>query len=185
MKKEKKRLFISIELPNSVLAEAKRIQKELKKSNLFEGRYIVLKQMHITPKFMGEVYVDQIGSIQKTLQSIVFKPCHAQLDGIGIFGDGNKIKIIYLSICAPELVQFAYTLNTVLEPWSQQEKRAFVSHITLARIKKTIDNKKGHDLLRNIQVKPIKFIIDKFALKESKLMPEEVVYTTLQEYSLK
>ena len=61
----------------------------------------------------------------------------------------------------------------------------FMSHITIARVKSVKDKKRFLEELKNIKLKKINFVIDKFSLMESVLMPEEPEYKIIEEYTLK
>ena len=67
----------------------------------------------------------------------------------------------------------------IFEPESR-----FMSHITLARMKKIHDKPLFLDYIKNIKTKNIKFRIGDFSFKKSELRPEGPVYTDLERYEL-
>ncbi|HRN78116.1 MAG TPA: RNA 2',3'-cyclic phosphodiesterase [Candidatus Dependentiae bacterium] len=180
--KNKIRIFVAVELPVAVQKEIERVQHILKASALFEGRFANLQQSHITIKFIGDVMLKDIPSIHTALQDVIFSPSKAQLDRIGIFGTDHIIKVVYLNIVSPELAQLALTIDHQLEPWCMLEVREFVSHVTLARVKKVVDKKALLDFIEGITINPIIFTIDKFVLMESVLTPEGPDYKRLYVY---
>ena len=60
------RLFVSTELQTEIIRII-RIQKELKKLNLFEGTYVRPENLHITFAFFGSVEDEKIPIIHETL----------------------------------------------------------------------------------------------------------------------
>lgn len=161
------RLFVAIELPESVKQEIARVQVLLKSENCFEGKYVNPEQAHITMKFIGSVQADQSDVIAQVLTSISFVPCVAQLDKIGLFCTDDVEKIIYMSVRALTLPALAADLDAQLLPWCQSEQRAFVSHVTLARVKHVFDRQRLHDVVNAIRVEPVAFEINAFVLKQS------------------
>ena len=60
----------------------------------------------------------------------------------------------------------------------------FMSHITIARIKKVVDTKLFLEYIKNLKHRQVKFKVKEFILKKSELKPEGPVYTDLQQYLL-
>lgn len=178
------RLFIAVDLPAIVITEIERIQKELCEQNLFTGRYVRPEQVHVTMKFIGKIKECQISSIDSVLKKISFFTCKAQLCGVDVFSVGNKIKIIYLNLIVPELVLLAFKIDQVLRPWCESEKRDFVSHATIVRVKRVENKERLLEFLRKFKVEPIQFTIDVFALKQSVLTSDGPEYTTIKTYTL-
>jgi len=178
------RLFVAVDMPESVVHEVARIQKVLEEQALFEGRFTTPEQVHITLKFIGRVLQDQMQPITTALQGIAYKKIPAQLGGVDVFAIGNRIKITYLSIICPELKGLAKEVEAVLEPWAEPEKRDFVSHATIARVKRVEDKQQLLGALRKFEVQPLSFTFDAFVLKQSVLSDQGPTYTNLATYPL-
>jgi len=180
MHNESVRLFIAILLPSKVQQEVARIEQVLQQADFFEGRYVSPDIAHITMKFIGDVDAEQIPAIHTALQSIQVTPCKAQLDKIDLFAKGDILKVVYLNVVSPELQALAEQFDLALHPWL--EGRIFVNHITLARIKRVADKHVLREMVQQLEVNPIIFIINSFVLMQSVLTPEGPEYTTLFEY---
>ena len=49
------RCFIALDIPDNIIEEIRKIQEQLKKENLFSGKYTDLNNVHLTLKFLGEI----------------------------------------------------------------------------------------------------------------------------------
>lgn len=177
------RLFVAIELPKAVKQEIARIQAVLKAVHCFEAKYVIPEQAHITMKFIGSVDADQVDTIVKTLGLIAFEASFARLGGVGVFCADDKVKIIYMNVIAPPLLALATDLDEQLLPWCQPEKREFVSHVTLARVKHVANRQRFDEVLNALIVEPITFEIDSFVLIQSVLTqtgPEYKIIATFK-----
>ena len=178
------RLFVAVDMPDQVKQEVARIRQILQEQDVFEGRFVGPEQVHITMKFIGEVEPEVITQIDTALQTIEAKKGEAHLGALDVFSKGAHIKIIFLNIVCPELAALAEQVDNMLVPWAKKEDRPFVSHLTLARVKRVADRQKLLQALHTIQVTPLTFTIDSFVLKKSELKPEGPVYTDVARYVL-
>ncbi len=185
-KKEQSRLFVAVDMPAAVVQEIARAQDIIKREALFEGKFVDPQQVHLTLKFIGEVSTKQIPSIEKALDKVKDKTMEAQLGSLDVFAAGNRIKIIFLSLVCPELADLAQKIEQALLPWCPAEKRSFVTHATIARVKRIENENKERllGLLAKLSVKPIQFTIDSFVLKESELSEKGPIYIDKAWYKL-
>ncbi len=179
------RLFVAVDIPEAVIQYIERIQDKLRRQELFVGRFTRPEQVHITLKFIGEVSFDQIVGIDAVLQEIKVDKIKAQLGGLDVFAVGNKIKIIYIRVICPELTNLAKQVEDALLTWCEREKRDFVSHATIARVKLVDDKQLLRKVVSQFEVKPMQFVFDSFVLKQSVLLSEGPIYKTVETYSLR
>lgn len=176
------RLFVAVDMPPEVVDEIKRFQKELSKQKLFEGRFTQEHQMHITLTFIGEVAAQQQSQIMQALRTIEFKKMKARLGSVDVFTKGRFVKIIFMHLVCPELSQLAQKIILVLSPWVEPEERDFVSHLTVARVKKVANVETLLEAIDKLDVAHITFEIDSFILKQSVLSPSGPEYTDIATY---
>jgi len=117
--------------------------------------------------------------IKKALAHSAFIPRRAQLDRVGLFCTGDFIKIVYVNVIAPTLSALTADLDAQLLPWCQPEERAFLSHVTLARVKHVSDRQRLHDVVNALKLEPILFEINSFVLKQSVLKQTGPEYQTI------
>jgi len=183
-KKDSVRLFVAVDMPDEVIQEIARVQNIIKQEALFEGKFVDPEQVHITLKFIGEVSTEQVPLIEKALLAIKDEAMEAQLSSLDVFAAGNHIKIIFLQIICPRLGYLAQKIEQTLLQWCEVEKRSFVNHATIARIKWLKNKERLISLLRKLSVEPIQFTIDSFVLKESEFFAKGPVYIDKVGYKL-
>ena len=179
------RLFVAVDMPEAVTQYIERIQDALRRQDLFMGRFTKPEQVHITLKFIGEVPSCQVSGIGVVLQGIKVDKMKAQLGGLDVFAVGNKIKIIYIRVICPELTNLAKQVEDVLLAWCEREKRDFVSHATIARVKRVDDKQRLRKVVSQFEVQPMQFVFDSFVLKQSVLLSEGPIYKTVETYPLR
>ena len=81
---EKMRLFIAIELDDSIKKTITGTMHELKKSGV-RGSYVASNNLHLTLAFIGEV--EHVPEVKTSLQTISYKPFKLSLSDFGNFGD--------------------------------------------------------------------------------------------------
>ena len=178
MVSEKTRCFVSIELPIEAVEEIKKIQFEIK--DLFVGKLTESKNLHLTLKFLGELTDEQVESVKNNLRNLNLESFEAELGGIGVFSE-QFIRIIWVKL---EGVGIQTAVDESLAELFEKEQR-FMSHVTIARVKRVEDKEKLITALKSLKANPIKFKVDKFYLKKSELSSEGPVYTTIKGYGLR
>ncbi|MEK6829454.1 MAG: RNA 2',3'-cyclic phosphodiesterase [Nanoarchaeota archaeon] len=169
------RVFISINLSEDVKEEVKRIQESLPE---FEGKKTDEENLHLTLKFLGEVNEEMLEKIKDKLNKIKFESFEPTLDYAGFFDNPAK-GIVWINLTNCDKLQ--QEIDNSLEGLFEKEKR-FMSHLTIARVKKIKDKMKFLDNLSEIQIRKIGFIVDKFFLMQSKLSKKGPVYSVLEEF---
>jgi len=135
----------------------------------------------LTLKFLGEIDDEKIRKIKEKLKGISFPYFETEIDEMGIFSE-KFIKIIWLKLGGDEIFELQKKIDEVLSGLFESEER-FMSHITIARVKKC-DRKKLLDFVENFKIEKTRFAVDKFYLKESKLFPEGPKYSIIEEFDL-
>ena len=175
---KKIRCFISIDIPEEVKIRIKKIQEKLPD---FFGKKTELNNLHLTLKFLGEIDEEKIEKIKEELKKVKFNKFQTEAKHAGFFNN-KKYGVIWLYLSDCENIQKA--VDGQLEDLFQRERR-FMSHLTIARVKKKLkDKKKFLEQLNKIKIEKINFVVDRFKLKKSTLTSEGPVYETLEEYGL-
>jgi 2'-5' RNA ligase len=185
MKQEKTRCFIALDLPREIINHIKEIQRLIKKKNLFIGKFTESENLHLTLKFLGEIDKKKIKQIKRILKKIKFKKFETELGETGAFSSRHNsyVKVIWIKIIGKLVFDLQKQIDIELKNLFKPEFR-FMSHITIARVRKTFDKKTLIEYLKKIKPKKIKFKIDKFFLKESILSPEGPTYKDIEKYNL-
>ena len=170
-----RRVFISIEIPENLKKEIKKIQDSLPE---FYGKKTEPENLHLTLKFLGEISEEKIVRVQEKLKKR-FDSFEAEIKSLGFFSE-NFIRIIWLKIENCEELQREID-NSLASLGFEKEKR-FMGHMTIARVKKIKDKKKFLEELKRIKIPELKFPVKSFHLKESVLEPEGPVYKEIETY---
>jgi 2'-5' RNA ligase len=91
------RCFVSIDIPEEIQVEIKKLQDALPG---FIGKKTEPENLHLTLKFLGEVDEEQIIEIKRRLREVKFKNFECSIDEIGVFSPKYvKIVWVHLSKC--------------------------------------------------------------------------------------
>ncbi|HEB47240.1 MAG TPA: RNA 2',3'-cyclic phosphodiesterase [Candidatus Pacearchaeota archaeon] len=174
---EKIRTFVSIDLPENIQKEIKQIQNSLPS---FEGKKTEPENLHLTLKFLGEIDKKKVGEIKEKLREIKFKEFETKIAYIGFFYN-KKYGVVWIHL--PNCEKIQEEVDEKLSSLFEKERR-FMSHLTIARVKKIKNKEEFLKKLREIKFQKIRFGVKSFNLKKSTLMQEGPVYETLEEYGL-
>ncbi|MBW2988507.1 RNA 2',3'-cyclic phosphodiesterase [Candidatus Woesearchaeota archaeon] len=174
------RLFVAVELPESVLSEAERISSIIASQDI-KANFVRKEAMHITMLFLGEVPEREVQEIKEQLSRVKHKEFAGVLTRVGVFPSWSFIRVVWLGV---EGSGFKELHEKIAKALSQPPMKAFTSHITLARVKHIADKPKFVKKLQSISVENIEFKVTKFQLMSSVLKPDGPEYTTLAEFKL-
>ena len=175
-----KRCFVSIRFPEEVIDYIGQLQEQIKRENLFEGKFTEPENLHLTLKFLGEIDEGKIEKVRERLSQVNFNKFDTRLEYTGFF-DNRKYGVVWIHLLGCEGLQ--KKIDTALEGLFDKERR-FMSHLTIARVKRIEDKKKLINYLENLKIEKIEFPIDGFYLQESKLSSQGPSYSVLEEYKL-
>jgi 2'-5' RNA ligase len=187
-----KRLFIAVELPPTARKAVHQLGSRVF-NNFGDVRSIKAANIHITLKFLGNIFTDNIDLISDTISSVAasFNNFSFEIDGkIDAFPNKKRARTVFSSIGEGKL-EFKL-LYLSLEESLQRDCRQFgvkggsndfIAHMTIARVRHPGDityaiREAGTIPLIRIECRSI-------ALFESILDPAGVRYTKLREFSLK
>jgi 2'-5' RNA ligase len=170
-----KRLFVSIELPESVAKFLAELDPHLR-----GVRWLEPQQMHLTLSFLGNVSTEIQEALAKQLAAISWKPFFLPLVGLGTFPTKGWPKIIWIGVGTghPHLFQLhkrvqEAALTAELEP----ELRPFHPHITLARCRDVSAQAIRPFLKAHADFDAGIIHVESFCLNSSELTPTGSVYT--------
>ena len=177
------RLFIAIDLPEEVKQVIEEIKEQIKD---IKGVKPVRKQnLHLTMKFLGEVEEDKVNRIVEAIGKAEFKPFDLALGKLGFFPNEKRIRVLWIDAEPAEpLARLKKEIDKALPLF--KDDHPFSAHLTFARIKYIAsdeDKKKILELITNTKIEKKEFLVDKFVLYKSTLMPEGPVYEVVASFS--
>jgi 2'-5' RNA ligase len=141
------------------------------------------ENLHFTLKFLGEINEKEKEEIINNLSKISLKSFSIRLKGLGVFPDLNYIRIIWIGAESQELMQLAEEVDKNTIKIKSNEK--FVPHLTIARVKAVRDKAGLRDrIIKFSKIDLGSYMVDKFYLMESKLLPEGPIYEPLKVFNL-
>jgi 2'-5' RNA ligase len=170
-----KRLFVSIELPESVRQALAEIDPHLRGVRWLEAR-----QMHLTLSFLGSVPSSTQEVLQEKLTGISWKPFFLPLVGFGTFPKTGWPKIVWIGVGTghPHLFQLHKRVQeAVLAAGLEPDLRAFHPHVTLARCRDVSPETIRPFLKAHAGFDAGLIHVDSFRVNSSELTPAGSVYT--------
>jgi RNA 2',3'-cyclic 3'-phosphodiesterase len=194
LKTEQVRSFISIELPEEIKLGLDQLQSALKGPLQSCAKWVNPESIHLTLKFLGNVEVSQINLIAAAIQDTArsFEGFRLQMSGLGAFPNVTRVRIIWVGIQGDleKLLALQKLLDFNLAKLGYlPEKRAFVPHLTLARVRdyaspaerlalgELVSSIKNHSVF-NVEVNSL-------CLMRSQLTPKGAIYSKLRSIRLK
>ena len=177
------RTFVSVSVPKEIV----NIQSMLKSTVEPKGvkvRWVTNGKMHLTLKFLGNTTEGSIDNLNDALFNAVksTKVINLSISGTGAFPVKGRPNVLWLGIKGDidELKQLTVNINNSLEPLGfVTEKRDFLPHVTIARIKsnqKKIPNISNY-LNTTFTELPMKIV--KISLMQSESFSKGTFYTIL------
>jgi RNA 2',3'-cyclic 3'-phosphodiesterase len=187
------RVFIAIELPEEIKSSLRNLQARLKSSNACAAKWVDPGNIHLTLKFLGETRLSLIPSITSALNEISKSTPSLALSitEIGAFPDLRRVQVVWVGLTGNLnlLNQLQKNIETSISPLGfPTEKRVFVPHLTLARIRDTAslpDRQNLGALISRTRIDtPMKFTVGSISLIQSQLTPAGPIYTNLHSSKL-
>ena len=182
------RTFIAVDLPPSVLDALGQITAQLQERLPDTPvRWVDYRKMHLTLKFLGDISKENIGMVEKILQTEASKRQVMEIGvgGIGAFPKMRHPRVIWVGIEAPsELFDLRRGIEDgVARLGYNYDKYEFTPHLTLGRISRKAsarDVRKVGNVLHEFQVGFLGVArIDAVHLYRSDLHPDGAQYTRL------
>lgn len=175
------RAFLAIELSDEAKGEIFRIGNVLRKSNLFQGNFVDVDNLHLTLKFFGEIIEKETKMIYDVLKQIEFPKFSCKLGKLGFFGD----RVLWIDIeDNGNMKKLHDIIDKKLGDFFETDER-FHNHVTIARIKNMGDKGKLKEIMDNVKINPVKFSVNEFKFKKSELKHNGPVYDDLYGFELK
>lgn len=184
------RVFIAIELPDKIKKELALIQGRMKPTPN-KIKWVEPSSLHITLKFLGEIKEEILQNVFRTVEEVAaeFLPFYIEIKGAGTFPDNSNPRVIWMGIeeGASQLSLLARQLEEKLSREGfPPEKRKWVPHLTLGRVKHLRDREDMKKIINQEQeTSGGRVKVEKITVMQSRLTPQGAIYTPLQCFSLK
>lgn len=180
------RLFIAIDI-----GEREEIVSLMATLGGIQGKMNIVKpwNVHLTLKFLGDTDEKLIPQIKNVMEDAVqdVAPFTSTLTGVGAFPSTNYVRVIWIRLeDEGETAKIASKLENGLEPYGfKKERRKFMPHITIARVKNI---REKQEMIKVLEEHSNTFMgtvdVNTISLKKSELRKEGPIYETLAEVKL-
>jgi 2'-5' RNA ligase len=170
-----KRLFVSIELPESVTRTLAGRDPHMR-----GVRWLEPHQMHLTLAFLGDVSTETQELFSEKLLAIAWKPFFLPIVGLGSFPTKGWPKIIWIGVGTghPHLFQLHKRVQeAILAAGLEPDLRSFHPHVTLARCRDVSPQTIRPFLKTHAAFDAGMIHVESFCLNSSQLTPAGSVYT--------
>lgn len=173
------RIFIAVPLSESVKKQLQKLQVPAD-----YVRWQSPEQMHITLKFLGELSDDEVSGLKQALTGISMTSFNLKVQQIGMFTRNDIPQVIWVGVAPDEQITQLYKAVEArcASLGFETDKRPFLPHITLGRVKRNIQRKQVKNLLDNTE--PVSFSVDSFGIYKSELHPDGAIHTLLKKFPL-
>lgn len=188
------RTFVAIPLPQPLLAELGRLQRELERAIPPRSvRWVQPDSIHLTLKFLGDTPTGKLPQIQAALATVARNapPCAFTVGGLGCFPNLRRPRVIWVGVQEPtgRLAALQDAVEEAMAPFGYPpEGRGFTPHLTLGRVQKRASSGEAARIGEAVAAAPVSTLgqvsADHFALIRSVLQPTGAEYTTLAEFRL-
>lgn len=154
------------------------LQEQIKSEDVYAS---FVREYHITLKFLGEVSVKDLEWVKEQLGKIKFKSFAIQFNHLEMFMDAGVPRVVYIG-CEknPALNELADQVEKALSSRFPTEKRGFVAHMTLCRVKQVKGDAASYvSKVKSVKIVPHEFTINNFCLVRSELSPSGAKYTDI------
>lgn len=174
------RLFVAIRPPQPVRAHLLAMM-----GGVSGARWQDDGQLHLTLRFIGEVDRHQADDVHAALAGIVHPPFEIALAGTGSFERRGAPAALWAGVAPHEPLKTLHKKvdQAIVRAGLEPERRAYLPHITLARLPRGAGAVGGFLASGGGATGP-PFPVDEFCLYESSLTPAGAVYTIVERYRL-
>lgn len=173
-----KRLFVAIDLPDTLKDSLLDAQKQIMGLHAAEGKYPKPEHLHLTLKFLGNVEENIVSQVMDRLSQIRFKPFELSLGQIGQFPH-----VIWAGISGDWLEKLAQEIEAALSDLLPASEHPFHPHITLMRVTRCKDTEKFIEALKHVAMAKESFPVVDFALYNSELTRNGPIHTVIKRFS--
>jgi 2'-5' RNA ligase len=187
------RAFIAIDLSPAVSRRMEEVAGELKQRlQNIPVRWVPVKNIHLTLKFLGDVSLANLEMLKKILQAQALgqHPFEISVDGVGAFPSVHRPRVIWIGVEAPaelSAIQHGIDIETARLGYARED-RPFSPHLTLGRVSRNATNQDTHQIAEVLSAYLVGALgttrVQALHLYKSDLQPGGAVYTQLFSASL-
>jgi len=191
---QKIRSFIAIELTAEVRESLSSLMDRLKPERHPQVKWVAADSVHLTLKFLGNIYPDQVAGITQAISSAArgVSPFELKVDGLGAFPNSQQPRVIWVSVTGDtrKLKLLHREIDGALSYLGfPREKRAFTPHLTLGRMKDQASSRDKANIGKLVTATEFAggaaMQVKEISLMQSTLTPSGPIYSRLESIVLR
>jgi 2'-5' RNA ligase len=182
------RLFVAIELSDSVRSVVKAVQDGLHPS--CDGvRWVPAHQVHVTAKFLGEVPDAKVPDVSNAVARAATKAASfaMQVAGCGCFPPRGPVRIVWVGL-REESGALMRCVDTVEDELANigfaKERRPFSPHVTVGRVRDDRSHGGIRSAVEDFTFDSVEQSVSSITLMSSVLSPKGPTYTAVSKTNL-
>lgn len=181
------RAFLAVDLDDDLKPKIYKIIKQFKEIDT-KINYVELDNLHLTLKFFGDIDVEGLDVLEKSIQKVItdFDSFNISLKGCGAFPNKNHIKVIWIGIDEDKLLKDLHDkLDKEFNTLGFDLDKKFSTHLTIGRMKSAKNKDKVKSLINEFgEVSIGEMTVNKISLKKSTLTPSGPIYEDIKIFEL-
>jgi 2'-5' RNA ligase len=182
------RVFVAVEIPETVKAQVDALEAQLKKTRA-DITWVQPKNMHVTLKFLGDLPSERLGAIREGVQEAVAALACFQmrLAHLGAFPNLDRPRVFWIDVQEgrTDLIHLQRRVEDALcARQFVREERPFSPHLTIGRVRSPRGLHALADQVHQTDFQSPPFSVQRVAVVRSELHPGGPVYTVLDHADL-
>ena len=182
------RAFIAIDLSPEILKRLDNVNAELQKRlSGVPVRWVPVKNIHLTLKFLGDVSVANLDMLMEMLRTCAAQhhPFEISVGDLGAFPSARRPRVVWVGVTAPpDLAALHASIDTETARLGYaREDRPFSPHLTLGRVARNANFRDSQAISEVLYAYKVGFLgatrVESVVLYRSDLNPGGAVYTQL------
>ena len=187
------RCFIAIELPDELKRELGRLEAQLQSGGASQVKWVDPAGIHLTLKFLGNVSADRLDGIAAAMEAATrgITSFGLKLKELGVFPNSKRVQVVWVGVSGDldALSRLQQRTEANLAPLGfAPEKRPFVPHLTLARVRDQatpIERQRLGQLIADTGFESKQTIeVNAVSLIKSQLTPQGAIYSRISSVEL-
>ena len=179
------RLFAALDLDDATRERLAKVGQDLRR---IPGiKWSKPEALHVTVRFFGEVPKNRLDELTQALGRVegTGEPVEIRLTRLGFLPSEQKPRVVVAVGETPRaLAEFQRRVEEAARALGfEPEKRAFLTHVTLGRMRDPRQGKKLVAAAREYEADLGGFVADRWTLYRSELTPRGAVYTTVTRWA--
>jgi 2'-5' RNA ligase len=183
------RAFLSIDIDDAdLLSKIIQIQEKLDITSA-KMKLVERENIHFTWRFFGETQISRLESIHQELSQLKFEPIPIEVTGVGAFPNIRKPRVIWVGVThnVEQLRELKTNTDTLLNNLGYKiEKKKFIPHATIARVRFIKDRKSLAENLESLSEESVgNMTVTNIRMTKSTLTSSGAIYETIWEIPAK